>query len=269
MGANDLIMSIGLGVFAELMIYMLLKRTFKLQAKAAAMAIAMLVVLAYVPWAIMVWPGADVFSIHLAIYLTTAYALGMIGSRQGKGWHWAPALIVAFFVGVITINIVFVSVAEQGITGLFAELLPKPRSADVADSRFPGVVSHDYQEKEALYNAYLVEVEEQKVRGWKVNKGWAAKPRLGVATDLIAQVLDRDGVPVEGAKVSGSFLRTSNSREDFSFDLVDVGSGEYRAPITMPKHGLWQMVLMIHKGDDRHEVRATTEVASVPLLEAE
>ena len=91
MGANDLIMSIGLGVVAELTLYFLLTRVFKLQAKAAAMAIAMLMVLIYVPWAIMVWPGADVFAIHLAIFLTFAYGLGLIGSRQGKGWHWAPA----------------------------------------------------------------------------------------------------------------------------------------------------------------------------------
>ena len=76
MGANDLIMSIGLGVLAELFLYIVLTRVFKLQAKAAAMVIAMLVVLFYVPWAIIVWPGPDVFSIPLAISISGCPGVG-------------------------------------------------------------------------------------------------------------------------------------------------------------------------------------------------
>jgi nitrogen fixation protein FixH len=253
-------MTIALGVIAELVLYLLLTRIFRLQGKAAAMVVALLSLLFYVPWAIVTWPGADVFAMHLAIYLTLAYALGMVGSRVGKGWHWAPALIVTFFVGIIIINVVFVSVAEKGITGLFAELLPEPRSAQVADSRFPGVVSHDFQEKEALYNAYLAEVQEQQARGWQVKKGWQAKPQVGVATIFIVQAQDAKGEPIEGAVVSGTFLRTANSREDFDFTLDEVAPGQYQASIKMPLPGLWRMVLNVDRGDDQHQIRATTSV---------
>lgn len=260
MHAGQLIGGLGLGVAVELIVYFTLTRLFKLAGKPAAAVVGMIVIVAYVPWGIINWPGADVFAIHLAIYLTLAYALGMVGARVGKGWHWAPTIIVAFFVGVITINIIFVTVADRGITGVFAHLLPKPRGSEVADSEFPGVVSHDYQQKEALYNQYLEQVHEQRARGWQVKKGWRHEPLVGRAEDFIVQVLDRDGRPVTGATVHGRFLRTSNSRDDFAFHLSEIGGGEYRGKITMPLHGLWKLVLEIRKGDDLHEIRAMTSV---------
>lgn len=260
MGAGDLISQIGLGVGSELLLYMALTRVFKLQSKAAAMVVAMLTMLIFVPWSIIHWPGADVFAIQLAIFLTLAYGLGMVGSRVGKGWHWAPALIVSFFVGVIIINVVFVTVAERGITGLFAELLPKPRGSEVADSRFPGTVSHDFQEREALYNAYLQAVQEQHARGWQVRYGWLGKPRAGEQAQLVLLVDDRDGKPVSGASVQGSFLRTSNSRDDFNFEMREIQAGKYQVDLAMPLAGLWRVVLSVRQGEAHHEIRALTSV---------
>jgi nitrogen fixation protein FixH len=264
MGASTLLTGIGLGVLAELLLFVLLHRLFRLQGRAAGMAVGLLAILAYVPWAILTWPGADIFAIHLAIYLTVAYALGMVGGRVGRRWHWAPALIVAFFVLVVVTNVIFLGVAERGITGLFAELLPQPRGADVVDSRFPGTVSHDFQEKEALYNEYLRQVEAQEARGWRVRKGWLYRPVVGQPATFLVTVQDREGAPVAGARVAGRFLRTSNSRDDFDFAMTEVAPGEYRAKLEMPLHGLWRLLLHVRRGDQLHEVRAETSVAARP-----
>jgi nitrogen fixation protein FixH len=259
--ASTMLLGIGGGVLAELVVFFVLNRLVRLNGKAAATAVALLAILVYVPWAVLHWPGADIFAIHLAIYLTVAYALGMVGASVGRRWHWAPAVIVGFFVVVVATNVVFLGVAERGITGLFAEFLPKPRDAEVVDSRFPGTVSHDYQEKEALYNSYLEQVELQKARGWQVRKGWQHKPVVNEPAVFIVAVSDRDGRPVAGAQVDGRFLRSSNSRDDFAFAMSEAAPGEYRVPLTMPLHGLWQLVLKIQLGDELHEVRADTSVA--------
>jgi len=264
MSTSMLLAGIGGGVVAEVLLFVLLRRLFKLDGKAAGMAIALLAVLIYVPWAILIWPGADVFAIHLAIFLTVAYALGMLGSRVGRGWHWAPALIVGFFVLVIATNVVFLGVAERGITGLFAEMLPQPRGSQVVDSRFPGTVSHDYQKKESLYNDYLREVEVQQRRGWQVRKGWLYRPVAGQPATFVVVVTDKAGAAVAGATVSGRFLRTSSSLDDFEFTMTEAAPGEYRAVLTMPLQGLWQLVLQIRRGEDLHEIRADTSVGSVP-----
>lgn len=265
MTASMMLAGIGGGVLVEVLLFVLLHRLFRLDGKAAGMVVGLLALLLYVPWAILTWPGADVFAIHLAIFLTVAYALGMVGSRVGRGWHWAPALIVAFFVLVVVTNVVFLGVAEQGITGLFAQLLPAPKGAEVVDSRFPGTVSHDFQKKEALYNDYLRQVETQQQRGWQVHKGWLYKPVAGQPATFVVVVADKAGVPLTGAEVSGRFLRTSNSRDDFDFSLTEVVAGEYRANLSMPLHGLWQLVLHIRRGNDLHEIRADTSVAAAPV----
>lgn len=260
--ASVLLTGIGGGVLAELLLFVLLNRVFGVNGKTSGMIITLLVLLVYVPWAILVWPGADVFAIHLAIYLTVAYALATLGANVGRRWHWAPTLIVAFFALVVATNVVFLGVAEQGITGLFARLLPQPRGSEVVDSRFPGTVSHDYQEKEAQYNAYLRQVEAQQARGWQVRKGWQYRPVAGQPAVFVVAVVDRDGRPVTGAAVDGRFLRTSNSRDDVGFVMHEVAPGEYRVQLEMPLHGLWQLVLQIRRGEDLHEVRADTSVAA-------
>jgi hypothetical protein len=60
-------------------------------------------------------------------------------------------------------------------------------------SFFPGVISHDFQKKEALYNEYLQQVERQRERGWQIQKGWLSEPMVNEA----------DGVPGGGADSRG------------------------------------------------------------------
>jgi hypothetical protein len=121
------------------------------------------------------WPGGDVFAIHLAIYLLASLACGMLlGTRSGgRGLHWGPATLIGFFIFVAVTGAVFVSVAERGLNPtLWVRdwLLPEPVSRREVTSMFPGVISHDFHKKEALYNQYLQQVERQRQRGWQVQK---------------------------------------------------------------------------------------------------
>ena len=179
MNTTGLLGVIGIGVTLEILAFVLLRFLTKLDGKAMATIIALGVIGVFIPWVIINWPGGDVFAIEIGIFLVVAYVLGIIGRRAGKSWHWGPALIFGFFVFVIAVNVIFVTLAETGITGIFSKLLPEPQTSTVANSRFPGTVSHDFQEKEALYNAYLRDVVEQQERGWQVRKGWQRKPVVG------------------------------------------------------------------------------------------
>lgn len=262
MSATDMLLGISVGMVAELVLYLLLRRVGRMSSKSAAVIVALAVLLVYIPRAMLTWPGADVFAIHLALYLIVAYILGIVGHRrsEAKGWHWAPALIITFFAFVVGMNVVFLGVAEQGISGIFAELLPAPKSGDVVDSRFPGTVSHDFQKKEAQYNAYLQQVEEQHQRGWQVQKGWQAQPLEGQPAVFLVSVQDRQGAPVTGATVSGRFLRTSNSEYDFDFTMTETAPGRYQLETRLPLPGLWQLVLQIRHDEALHEIRAITSV---------
>jgi hypothetical protein len=180
MSASTMLFGIGAGALAEVLPFSLLRRLFRLDGKSAGLAIGLLLLLIYVPWAILNRPGADVFAIHLAIFLTVACALAMIGGQVG--------------------------------------------------------------------------------RGWQVRKGWLYQPVAGQQTAFAVAVSDRDGRPVSGVAVSGRFLRSSNSRDDFDFAMAEAAPGEYRAKLQMPLHGVWELVLRIRRGADVHEIRAETSV---------
>ena len=55
--ASMILAGIGGGVLAEVAVFVLLRRLFRLDGRAAGMAVALLAILIYVPWAILTWPG--------------------------------------------------------------------------------------------------------------------------------------------------------------------------------------------------------------------
>jgi nitrogen fixation protein FixH len=111
----------------------------------------------------------------------------LLGGRErgGKGWHWGPMAITGFFVVLVIVNAIFITVAQKGLgPELGASVFPDSRSQRIVSSAFPGVVSHDFHKKESLYNAYLEQVERQRRRGWQVRKGWLRKPVEGGGGNL-------------------------------------------------------------------------------------
>ena len=229
----------------------------------AAALVALVTVGLYIPYAILRWPGADLFALHLAIFLLASLGCGVLFRAHGRGeaFHWGPAVISGFFVFVAISGAVFIIVAERGVTpSLSRWLFPAAESGREVTSVFPGVISHDFQKKEALYNDYLQRVEAQRQRGWQVRKGWVSDPLADVPTVFRVAVQTREGQPLTGAEVAGEFLRPSDSKQDVPFKLIETGPGLYEATVTLPLAGRWNLVLRIRKAEEIHEVRAITEM---------
>lgn len=245
----------------------LLGRFTRLGPHLAGAVVALATLGIYVPWAILDWPGGDLFAIHVAIYLVVSAIFALVGGARpalagAARFPLGPSVIVGFFVLLVAADSVFVTLAERGLSSPLARLLLPPTAEDarVVNSGFPGVMSHDFQKKEELYNRYLEQVERQRARGWQVQKGWVSDPHAGEAARLQIAVTDRDGRPLRGALVRGEFLRPADSRLDLDFEMDEVDAGVYRAAVTLPAPGTWNLVLEIRKGEDLHEVRASTRV---------
>ena len=260
---NNLLLSLALGVGLILIVNFGLVYLARLSAKQATAGVALAIIGLYVPYSILRWPGGDVFAIHLAIYLLAALACGMLLNARtgGKGLHWGPAAISGFFIRVAVLGAVFVSVAERGLTPwLGRRLLPETARHHEMTSFFPGVISHDFQKKEALYNDYLQQVERQRERGWQIQKGWLSEPMVNEPTVFRVAVQTREGELVAGATAAGQFLRPSSSQQDVAFNLVEHAPGVYETELKLPLAGNWNLVLRIQKGEDLHEIRALTKV---------
>lgn len=265
----DLLITVPLGVVLMLTLFPLLRRFAGLDSKLAAAAVALIGLAAYTPFAVIRDAGADVVALHFAVYLVTAYILGVLGNYREKAAqgakmriHWGPLAIAGFFGVVLLSDTILVIVSREGMPNWLAQAIAPPTRAEQnVRSVFPGVVSHDYQQKESQYNEYLAQIAAQKKRGWQLQKGWLGEAVAGSPAVFQLVVTDRDGVPVRGAKVSGEFMRPSDSRMDQAFSMDEVEPGVYQVRITLQEPGLWDLVMHVRRGDDLHEVRASTTLA--------
>ena len=262
---NNLLLSLGLGAGLILLANFWLVCLACLSAKQASAAVALATIGLYVPYSIIRWPGGDVFATRSAIYLLASLVCGMLMSARagGKSLHWEPAVISGFFVVLAVLCAAFATVSEQGLTpSLWRWLLPGTSGKREVTSVFPGVISHDFQKKEALYNEYIQQVERQRERGWQVQKGWLSQPVANGPMAFRVAVQTREGEPVFGATIGGQFLRPSNSQQDVAFNLVERTPGVYETELKLPLAGNWNLVLRIQKGENIHEVRALTQILS-------
>ncbi len=258
----DLLLGLAVGAGLIVALNLALIRFTRTSAKLAAAVTALITVGLYVPYSIIRWPGGDIFAMHLAIYLLASLACGMLLSVRstGQGLHWGPAALSGFFIFVVVSGAIFVTVAEQGLTSSLGRWLLPDSGRGPTSSMFPGVISHNYHQKEELYNDYLHQVERQRQRGWRVQKGWLTDPAAKQPTVFRVAVQTPDGQPLTGAAVAGQFLRSSSSKLDVGFNLTERAPGVYEAEVQLPLPGAWNLVLQIRKGEDLHEIRANTTI---------
>ncbi len=274
MANQSLALTLGVGVLFSFALFFFIYKGLGKSGKLAALLTILVTQAIYIPLSVMHWDGLDVFAIHFAFFTMTAYGMGIITSnrdarlsREGKGkagwFHWAPAIIVGFFLILVVVDSTILTLAGKGASADFIrQYLPEPQrqSAKNVTSAFPGTVSHDFHKKYDLYNNYVAQLKTQKERGWKISDGWLEKPVTGKASTFRIQVTDKDGQAVIGGKVTVSFLRPSDSKLDEQLELPESAPGHYGTVIQLPAPGLWSMVISITRGEEVHEVKGETWV---------
>ena len=275
---NILVTLLG-GVSLIATVFIVLYSVSNMSGKMVAIVMAFTVTTIYVPISIFNWPGADVFAIHIALYLVSVYVLAIITSqrdarrkagKEGFGFHWAPAAIVLFFVILIIMDSFFIMFATKGMDSSVARLLlPAPRSGGKVSLHFPGTVSHDYHQKQNQYNDYLERFETQKIRNWTIRKGWLGEAVVNKPAIFRVEIKTNTDQVVKNAKVSGIFLRPADSKLDKSFTMQEIEPGIYQQSITLTQPGNWDLILKIHKNNDKHEVRAKTVIKEKAVIAKE
>ncbi len=263
------VLSLGLGLALIIVANLALGR--RLGGGRATTVVTVLTLLVYIPYAILFWPGADVFAIHLALYLVVNLGFGMlrgnIGARQGT--RWAPAVIVSFFIVIGAANTVFLIVSEQGLSSSLARaLFPEPRGVGPITSSFPGTMVPGMTTRQQLYDRHLEQMERQVDRGWRVRKGWLQAPVVGQPSRFQVAVEDAAGRPVEGAEIDGDFLRAANPLADRKFSMIEVRSGTYQAELTLSEPGTWSLWLRVRREGELHYLRGNTTVAPADAAHA-
>lgn len=248
----SLLYTLGAGTILSFCLFFFFYLILKWEGKKAAFLGIMIMWLVYFPLAYLYWPGIDVFAIHFVFYTMTGYGLGIItnvrstrmqieGKETQGGWfHWAPALIVFFFL-LLTLQ--------------EANLITK------ATQYKPGIVVHDFREKENQYNDYQKQLAKQKQRGWKITGGWETPPLRNISQPFIIKAADQSGVAIENAKVTLALLSDMDTDADIHMNLPETSEGVYAKDISLPDYGEWSVLVTITKGDDVHVIKGRVEVA--------
>jgi hypothetical protein len=200
---ENLVITLGVGVALITGLFFLIYRITSLRGYQTAGLLFAITMLVFIPYSVLNWAGADVFAIHLALYVIVPYGLGIITTQQeathGEGQTRSAPLGAddhpVFFGIVATANAILLSVATHGMPSQFiGVLLPQPQSqATEVTSGFPERWRVSASARRPWRPATIDSMREQRTVGWQVHQGWQSRPEVGEPAVFQVRVLDRDG----------------------------------------------------------------------------
>ncbi len=215
--------------------------------------------IAYIAYSTQHWPGGDVLTIHFAVYLANAGLLIVFGGMQKKkeSMHWAPKLIIAFFVGLVLLMAILLSISSRGLPdGLVRLVLPNPSNGQV-HTGFPGVIPHD---RNKLYESHVQDIEQQKNLGWHLDVQGLDALKNNLASNVVVKLSDKQNQPIIAATVTIELWRLANSADDQTIQFSETKPGEYHATLRLSDEGSWLTDLEIVKGEAHYALKQPISV---------
>ncbi len=200
----------------------------------------------YLAYAVVRWPGLDVVTLHLVAYPTVAVLLYQLygeKARHAESMHWAPKLMVGFFVVITLLYGGFVYIAGQGLPPALAQLLLPGAEGKNVHTGFAGVVEHRDEAAKGIAHHLKMEDRLSKL-GWRVDVTGLGGLRAGQSQPVAVQVLDRSGQAVPGVHVR---LRLGRPGQRPAQDVRLAGGGEsgYEAVLSGLDQGTWVAILTL------------------------
>ncbi len=224
-------------------------------------------VTAYLAISVMKWPGGDVVSMHMAVFLSTATVLALIGARQpgvAKRLHWGPKLIIGFFLLLFVIDGGLLMISGQGVPPSVAKWLlpPAKNSIKPPHTAFSGVVPHG-EESAKTINQFMKNAEKQRRLGWEVHILGLDGLRLQThPTTVSVTAHEAHAEPLQGAIVKLIVTRPGLAQPEVQTTLVETDPGVYRGQVTMALPGMWVAAVQLQRGDDLFEMQQNIEVST-------
>ncbi len=115
----------------------------------------------------------------------------------------------------------------------------------------PGLVDKDYYERGRDYAQNRLK-KMARDPGWKLS---IDAPRfVDVASPSVwtFSVTDKEGSPVTPDGVTLYAYRPSDAKQDFSLPMQEIGPGQYRAEVSFPIKGAWDILVSVKNGEDEY-----------------
>jgi nitrogen fixation protein FixH len=226
----------------------------------AAVAAAALPTVAYLVYAIGRSPSLDTVTMHVIAYPTVAVLLGMLnGSRVQRGptMHWAPKLLIGFFLLLLTVLASFVYIAGQGLPPALAQLLLPQAKGKNIHTGFAGVVEHQQEAAKGIAHHRNMEAKLAKL-GWQVDVVGLNAIRPGTPVPVSVHIVDRSGGAVDAVDVRMALARPGQPADNAM--VLTGGAGEYHGTLAAIDAGAWVASLSLANGQSKIVLEHTLEV---------
>ncbi|MDP1882089.1 MAG: FixH family protein [Bradyrhizobium sp.] len=213
--------------------------------------------LAYLVIAARNWPGLDAVAMHVAVFIATAVILSLLNVRRAepsKKLHWAPKVIIGFFLLLFAIDGVFIYVASHGLPEFMAKRFLPEADKGGAHTAFPGVMPHGEDAAKGI-SAHLKQQATLSRLGWQIEIEGLERIVLNQATEIKVRAQDRAGMPLTDAQVSLALYRPAQREPHAVVSLGPGASGVYRGMLRMAEAGDWLVVIRITQGQDVLELQ--------------
>lgn len=194
------------------------------------------------------WPGLDVVAMHISVFLAMGlvlFAVTQFRLRSPGRMHWAPKLLIGFFIALTVINGSLLYIATKG--------LPEPigrwwlgSDGGPVYSGFSGVVQHGQGAAKAV-SSELSQIYRESQIGWQVEVSGLD----GTAADRVIEVRvkDRTGLPVSRVNAELRLLRPGAAQPTANAVLAAQAPGVYTGVLQVPEGGRWIADLRLqHEG---------------------
>ncbi|MBZ0105757.1 MAG: FixH family protein [Sulfuricella denitrificans] len=223
-------------------------------------------VTAYLGLSVIKWPGGDVVSMHMAVFLATATVLTLVGGRRTEDkrkLHWGPKVIIGFFLLLFVIDGGLLMISGQGVPASVAKwfLPPAKKSSTSAHTAFSGVVPHG-EEAAKTINQFMKSEEKQRRLGWQVDIAGLDVIRQGSSPRVSVTVKDSNSRPLQGIAAKVAIARPGLAQPEQLVELAETAPGVYRGQVTMTLPGMWVVAVQLQKGDDLFEMQQHLEVSA-------
>lgn len=190
------------------------------------------------------WPGLDVAAMHISVFFAAAlvlFAMTQFRRRGGERMHWAPKLLIVFFVGLVFLNAALLQIATKGLPEPIARWWLGSHGGAVY-SGFSGVVPHGENAAKAV-SSELSEAHRESQLGWQVEV--SGLDSLDQANPIQVRIKDRTGLPVERVTAEVRLLRAGGAEPSLILPLTAAEPGVYAGVLALPATGRWLVELRL------------------------
>jgi hypothetical protein len=254
-----LLISIFGGMFLTAVLYVV-GRLGRLSNYWAAVIAAAIPSLAYLVYAVGHPVGLDTVTLHVIAYPTVAVLLGMLNGAKAKrapAGHWAPKLLVGFFLVMLVIMAGFVYIAGQGLPPALAGMLLPDVNGKTIHTGFAGVVAHHQEAAKGIGQHLRMEDKLSKL-GWQVEVAGLGALRAGEPAPVSVHILDTARQPVTAVAVGLELGRPGQTGTE-TLDLTGGAEG-YHGTLAGLTAGTWVSKLRLARGEDTIVLEHTIEV---------